>query len=161
MISIRGNLSPRFISGTLIEILPKASREGSIIYHKKQAMKKVLFYSPDFSLCYSLLIYLQDTYNVTSSTDFTMIKSLTKRNDFDLLIIDSEPDTNIEKFCSDIRDNSSNLKIVLTYVYNKNWSEAEKRMREYISAVFYKPYDLSDITKSLQEIEIALDQKVS
>ena len=124
-------------------------------------MKKVLFYSPDFSLCYSLLIYLQDTYNVTSSTDFTMLKSLTEKNNFDLLIIDSEPDTKIEQLCLDIRNSSSDLKIILTYVYNKNMSEVEKRMREHISAVFYKPYDLSDITKSLQDIEIELDQKLS
>lgn len=120
-------------------------------------MKKVLFYSSDFSLCYSLLIYLQDKYNVTSSTDFSMLKSLTEKNDFDLLIIDSEPDSKLEQLCSEIKSSSSNLKIVLTYVYGKNLIEFEKRVKDYISAIFYKPFELSDITKSLREIEITVN----
>jgi DNA-binding NtrC family response regulator len=115
-------------------------------------MKKVLFYSPDFSLCYSLLIYLQDKYNVTSSTDFNVLKSLAENSDFDLFIIDSEPNEEIENLCAEIKNSSSNLKIVLTYVYNKRMSAAEKRIRSYISAIFYKPFDLSDITKSIPTI---------
>ncbi len=115
-------------------------------------MKKVLFYSPDFSLCYSLLIYLQDKYNVTSSTDFNVLKSLAVNSDFDLFIIDSEPNPKLEKLCSAIKKSSPHLKIVLTYVYNKKMSAAEKRIRDYISTVFYKPFDLTDITKSIPGI---------
>lgn len=120
-------------------------------------MKKVLFYSPDFSLCYSLLIYLQDKFNVTSSTDFAVLKSLTENSKFDLLIIDSEPNDSIEKLCSEIKISSPNLKIVLTYVYEKKMSEIEKRMKDCITAVFYKPFDLTDITKSLPDIVPSTD----
>ena len=115
-------------------------------------MKKVLFYSPDFSLCYSLLIFLQDKYNVTSSTDFNVLNSLAENSDFDLFIIDSEPDPKLEKLCSDIKKSSPNLKIILTYVYSKKTSDAEKRIRDYISTIFYKPFDLTDITKSITDI---------
>jgi DNA-binding NtrC family response regulator len=115
-------------------------------------MKKVLFYSPDFSLCYSLLIYLQDKFNVTSSTDFNVINSLAKKSEFDLLIIDSEPDQKLEKLCSDIKKSSPNVKIILTYVYSNKTSAAEKRIRDYISTIFYKPFDLADITKSIPDI---------
>lgn len=115
-------------------------------------MKKVLFYSPDFSLCYSLLIYLQDKYNVTSSTDFNVLHSLAKNNDFDLFIIDSEPNLKLENLCSAIKQSSPNLKIVLTYVYSKKTSAAEKRIKSYISTVFYKPFDLTDITKTIPAI---------
>ena len=115
-------------------------------------MKKVLFYSPDFSLCYSLLIYLQDKYNVTSSTDFNVLSSLAENSDFDLFIIDSEPNPKLEKLCSDIKKSSPNLKIVLTYVYSKKNSDAENRIRDYISTVFYKPFDLTDITKTIPDI---------
>jgi DNA-binding NtrC family response regulator len=115
-------------------------------------MKKVLFYSPDFSLCYSLLIYLQDKYNVTSSTDFNVLSSLAENSDFDLFIIDSEPNSKLEKLCSTIKKSSPNLKIVLTYVYSKKNSAAENRIRDYISTVFYKPFDLTDITKTIPDI---------
>ena len=115
-------------------------------------MKKVLFYSPDFSLCYSLLIYLQDKYNVTSSTDFNVLNSLAENSDFDLFIIDSEPNSKLEKLCSDIKKSSPSLKIVLTYVYSKKNSAAENRIRDYISTVFYKPFDLTDITKTIPDI---------
>ncbi|MFC2102857.1 hypothetical protein ACFLSS_00345 [Bacteroidota bacterium] len=115
-------------------------------------MKKVLFYSPDFSLCYSLLIYLQDKFDVTSSTDFAVLKSLTDNTKFDLLIIDSEPNDKIEKLCTEIKTSSPKLKVVLTYVYDSKISEIEKRMRDCITAVFYKPFDLTDITNSLPGI---------
>ncbi len=115
-------------------------------------MKRVLFYSPDFSLCYSLLIYLQDKYNVTSSTDFNVLNSLAENMDFDLFIIDSEPNLKLENLCLDIKKSSPNLKIVLTYVYSKKNSAAENRIRDYISTVFYKPFDLADITKSIPDI---------
>ena len=115
-------------------------------------MKKVLFYSPDFSLCYSLLIYLQDKFNVTSSTDFSALKSLTENTNFDLLIIDSEPNDNLKKICSNIKMASPNLKIILTYVYDKKMVEIEELMKDCITAVFYKPFDLTDITNSLLDI---------
>jgi len=95
---------------------------------------------------------LQDKYNVTSSTDFNVLKSLAVNNDFDLFIIDSEPNPKLEKLCSAIKKSSPHLKIVLTYVYNKKMSAAEKRIRDYISTVFYKPFDLTDITKSIPDI---------
>ena len=114
--------------------------------------KNILFYSPDFNLCYSLLVYLRDKYNVTVSTDFHLLKSLTKSNNFDLIIIDSEPVTKIEQFCADINNASSPLKIILTYVYNNKLNAAEKRIRKYISTILYKPFDLTDISNSFSDI---------
>lgn len=115
-------------------------------------MKKVLFYSPDFDLCYSLLMFLQDKYIVTTSTDFNVLKSLINNSDFDLVMIDSEPNKKIERFCSAIKNSTSDLKIILTFVYSKKTSAAENRLRDYISAVFYKPFDLTDISNILPGI---------
>ena len=118
----------------------------------KTITKNILFYSPDFNLCYSLLMYLQDKYNVTVSTDFHILNSLTKSNNFDLLIIDSEPIAKIEQLCADINNSSSNLKIILAYVYDDKMSAAEKRIRKYISTILYKPFDLTEISKSFPNI---------
>ncbi|MCH9030170.1 MAG: hypothetical protein IH819_11310 [Bacteroidetes bacterium] len=114
--------------------------------------QKILFYSPDFNLCYSLLMYLQDKYNVTTSTDFNVLKSLINSSEFDLVIIDSEPEIEIEQLCADINNSSSPLKIILTYVYKKKLDEAEKRIRQYISTILYKPFDLTGISKSFPNI---------
>ncbi len=115
-------------------------------------MKKILFYSPDFNLCYSLQAFLQDKYHVTTSTDFSVLKSLAQNNNFDLLIIDSEPTPKVEELCNEIKNSSSHIKIVLTYVYSKNMNDAERRIRNSVSAIFYKPFDLSDISRTLKEI---------
>lgn len=122
-------------------------------------MKKVLFYSPDFSLCYSLLVYLQDKYNVTSSTDINVLKSLTHNSDFDLLVIDSEPDNRVEQLCSEIKDCHPDLKIILTYVYDKKMNIAENRVKKLIAGVLYKPFDLSEFGKYLPSIITEADSK--
>lgn len=115
-------------------------------------MRNVLFYSPDFSLCYSLLVYLQDRYNVTSSTDLNILKSLSRNGDFDLLVIDSEPDVGVEQLCSEIKKSNPDLKIILTYVYDKKMNLAENRVKKIITGVLYKPYDLTEFTKFLPSI---------
>jgi len=115
-------------------------------------MKKVLFYSPDFNFCYSLLMYLQDKYNVTSSTDLSVLESLSENSDFDLLIIDAEPDLKIEQLCSDIKNSHSDLKIILTYVYDEKMNSVENRVKKYISGVLYKPFNLTEFSKFLPGI---------
>ena len=97
-------------------------------------------------------MFLQDKYNVTTSTDFNVLKSLINSSEFDLVIIDSEPEIEIEQLCADINNSSSPLKIILTYVYNKKLDEAEKRIRQYISTILYKPFDLTGISKSFPNI---------
>lgn len=123
-------------------------------------MKKVLFYSPDFSLCYSLLVYLQDRYNVTSSTDLNVLKSLSQNSYFDLLVIDSEPDTKVEQLCSEIKNSNPDLKIILTYVYDKKMNLAENRLKKIITGVLYKPFDLTEFAKFLPSIIAETGSKV-
>ena len=122
------------------------------VFRNKEMANNILFYSPDFKLCYSLLMYLEDKYNVTVSTNFHILKSLTNSNTFDLLIIDSEPVPKIEQLCADINNTTSSLKIILTYVYDKKMNAAEKRIRQYISNILYKPFDLTEISNSFPKI---------
>ena len=39
-------------------------------------MKNIVIYSPDFSLCYSLLMYLQTQYKVVATTDMDGVAQL-------------------------------------------------------------------------------------
>ena len=97
-------------------------------------------------------MFLHDKYNVTSSTDINVLKSLSRNSDFDLLILDSEPGGDIEKICREIKTTSPDLKIVLTYVYNSKINDADKRIRNCVSKIFYKPFDLAEVSKSLNKI---------
>ncbi|MCA2005427.1 MAG: hypothetical protein LDL01_06465, partial [Ignavibacterium sp.] len=58
-------------------------------------MKRVVIYSPDFSLCYSLMMFLQTNYRVIATTDLEIVSSLICNKTADLVIIDAEPDSQL------------------------------------------------------------------
>jgi DNA-binding NtrC family response regulator len=95
---------------------------------------------------------LQDRYDVTSSTDINVLKSLSRNSYFDLLVIDSEPDCKVEELCSQIKSSNPDLKIILTYVYDKKMNLAENRVKKIITGVLYKPFDLSEFAKFLPSV---------
>ncbi|NWF49456.1 MAG: hypothetical protein HXY49_02820 [Ignavibacteriaceae bacterium] len=111
--------------------------------------KNILFYSPDFSLCYSLLMYLQDNYKVTTTTDLEILKSIVSSSHFDMLIMDSEPSETIEKLVKELRVENENFPIIMTYVFNNQIIDFESKIRKYISTIFYKPFDLSEVSLKL------------
>lgn len=116
-------------------------------------MKNILFYSPDFSMCYSLLMYLQDRYHVTTTTDIEVMKIIAKSG-FDLVIMDIEPSENIEAFCRDLNKDSK-IPVILTYVYKNQINNYDSSIRKYVSSIFYKPYDLNEVSQELSSLIVA------
>jgi len=112
-------------------------------------MKSIVFYSNDFNMCFSLLIYLQNNYKVTTTTDLDIVKSIVKTSDLDLLIMDTDPSEIIECYLKDIRNTKTNLPIVLTYVFKNQIKELDTKLREYVNSIFYKPFDLNEISMKL------------
>jgi len=112
-------------------------------------MKNIVFYSSDFNMCFSLLIYLQNNYNVTTTTDIEVVKTLVDNSDFNLLILDSEPSDKIEKLCRKIKDNKSGLPIILTYVFKNQIKDFDSKIRKYVNSIFYKPFDLNEVSLKL------------
>ena len=112
-------------------------------------MKNAIFYSPDLNLCVSLLLYFQDKYRVTTTTDMEVLKIISTRPTCDLIIIDAEPNKQIEILCHLIKQENKNSALILTYVYKTNLQEVEKNLRNYADAIFYKPVDLVEVTKTL------------
>lgn len=112
-------------------------------------MKNAIFYSPDLNLCVSLLLYFQDKYRVTTTTDMEVLKVISTRPSCDLIIIDAEPNKQIEILCHLIKQENKNSALILTYVYKTNLQDAEKTLRNYADAIFYKPVDLVEVTKTL------------
>lgn len=117
-------------------------------------LKKILFYSPDFNLCLSLLVYLQDKYNITTTTDLSILEAVSENSTVDLVLMDTEPSGVIEKLCENIRVKNSEVPIILTYVYKNQFNEFEKKMKTLVNSIFYKPYDLNEIALKMNSLMV-------
>lgn len=115
-------------------------------------MQNILFFSPDLNLCTSLLMFFNDKYAVTTTTDFTSLNSIVKSTSFDLIIIDSEPDIKIENLCKQISDSPNPVPIILTYVYTSKLKQIEEKIKKYVTAIFYKPFDIFEVSKKIESI---------
>lgn len=112
-------------------------------------MKRIIFYSPDFSLCTNLIMYLQNDFLVTSTTDLEILKTVIFNSKLDLVLIDSEPDASLQLFLKEVKALKPDITIILTYVYKQKMHDLDNSIRKYVSSVFYKPYDLNEVTKKL------------
>jgi len=115
-------------------------------------MKKIVVYSPDSNICLSLFMYLQSDYNVTTTTDVTILKTMTKHIKFDLLIMDVQPSHSVEAFCKEMNNQHPEIPVILTYVYRDNNKKFDLNIRKYISSVFYKPFDLYEVSKYMTSL---------
>jgi DNA-binding response OmpR family regulator len=114
-------------------------------------MKNIAFYSTDFNMCVSLLMYLQNRYNITATTDLDVLKNIIRTSEFDLVILDTEPSSKIEDICIEIK---SELKIpvILTYVYKNQLKDFDYNIRKYVNTIFYKPFDLNEVSMKLSAL---------
>jgi len=112
-------------------------------------MKKIIFYSPDFTLNLSLLMYLQPNYSITTTTDIDDLKAICSSFSCDLIILDAPPSSEMEKLCKDLKLFKSETPIVLLYVFDNKFKTFEHNLRKYVTSVFYKPFDLDNVTQQL------------
>jgi len=121
-------------------------------YNLIYLMKKIVVYSPDSNICLSLFMYLQSDYNVTTTTDVSILKTMVKHIKFDLLIMDAQPSKSVEAFCKGMKEHNPEIPVILTYVYQDNNKLFDLNIRKYISSVFYKPFDLYEVSKYLTSL---------
>lgn len=112
-------------------------------------MKNVVIYSPDFSLCYSLLMYLQTQYKVVATTDMEVVSSLVCNGSADLVIMDTEPNENVLSKCEQFKKCKSEVPLILTYVFNNRVKEPEGKIKKFVNEIFYKPFDLNEISSRI------------
>ncbi len=115
-------------------------------------MKNIIIYSSDSNFCLSLLMYFQNDYSVTTSTNINVLKALDGNLKIDLFIIDAEPTKEVEDVCKILKEKNPNIPIILTYVYESNSKSFDKNIRKYASSIFYKPFDLSEVTRQLSTL---------
>lgn len=112
-------------------------------------MKKIVFYSPDFTLNLSLLMFLQSNYNITTTTNIDDLKAIASSFMCDLIILDAPPSIDIETLCKNIKEVNPKTPIILLYVFNNKLKVSDENIRKYVNSVFYKPFDLDNVTKQL------------
>ena len=100
-------------------------------------------------MCYSLLMYLQDKFNVTTTTDIEVVKSLLPKSDFDIILLDTEPSKEIQEICMSVQSVKRVVPIILTYVYQNHIKELDSKIRPFVNSVFYKPFDLTEVANKL------------
>lgn len=115
----------------------------------KELMKNIVIYSPDFSLCYSLLMYLQTQYKVVATTDMEVVSSLVCSGSADLVIMDTEPDVDLLSKCEQFKKCKSEVPLILTYVFNNRIKESEVKIKKFVNEIFYKPFDLNEISSKI------------
>lgn len=100
-------------------------------------------------MSFSLLMYLKDRYNITVSMDHEDLLKIVKCTHFDLILMDMEPSEKMEKICEEIKTVNPNIPIVLIYVYKNQNKEFDIKIRKFADFIFYKPFDLNEVTKEL------------
>ncbi len=115
-------------------------------------MKRVIIYSPDFSLCYSLLVFLQNHYKIVVTTDFELLNSFPFDSKNDAVFIDHEPNPQLVLTCEKIKAENPEVPVFLTYVYTNRTSQSENKIKSFVNEIFYKPFDLNEISLKLTYI---------
>ena len=94
-------------------------------------------------------MYFQNDYNVTTTTNLNVLKMMTSHIKFDMVILDTDPSKIVETVCKEIREQDSEVPIILTYVYRNNEKIFDTNIRKYANSIFYKPFDLNEVSKEL------------
>ena len=115
-------------------------------------MKNIVIYSSDSNICLSLLMYFQNDYSVTTTTNLGVLKAIDKNLKMDLVIIDAEPSKSIEDVCKLLKEKNPEISIIVTYVYENNSKSFDTNIRKYANSIFYKPFDLSEVTSQLSAL---------
>ncbi len=116
---------------------------------KFMKMKKIVLYSPDFTFNLSLLMYLQSNYSITTTTDIDDLKAICSSFICDLIILDAPPSKNMEELCKELKQLNHGTPIILLYVFDNKLKAFDENIRKYVNTVFYKPFDLENVTRQL------------
>lgn len=99
-------------------------------------------------------MYLQDKFEVTTTTNLEIIRALTANSAFDVILMDSEPSKDIEDLCKSLKEKNENLPVILTYVYQTQIKERDTKIRKYVNSIFYKPFDLNEVSTKLTALAV-------
>lgn len=99
-----------------------------------------------------MLMLFQDKYHVTATTDLETVKKISEIEKYDLVVLDTEPEKSISEICVKLHEKNNSLPIILIYVYKGKFKEAEEEIRNKVAAIFYKPINLIEVSKTIDKL---------
>jgi len=97
-------------------------------------------------------MYLQTQYKVVATTDLEVVSSLICGHSADLVIMDTEPTTEVQNKCEQFKKCRADVPLILTYVFNNKVKESENRIKRFVNEIFYKPFDLNEISLKIPSL---------
>jgi DNA-binding response OmpR family regulator len=99
-------------------------------------------------------MYLQESYSVTATTNLEAIGHFAASSSFDLIILDDSPNSKIIDLCRDLKEIKPAVPVILTYVFDKKIKDLEPSLRKYVTSIFYKPFDLNEVTMKMASLMV-------
>ena len=99
-------------------------------------------------------MYLQESYSVTATTNLKAVGAFAGSSDFDLIILDDAPNKEILELCKELKEKKPEVPVIITYVFDKNIKDIEPFLRKYVTSIFYKPYDLNEVTMKMASLMV-------
>ena len=114
--------------------------------------KTIIIYSPDLNFCFSLSMVFQDRYNVMTTTNMGMLEKFVSIYSADLVIVDAVPTENLIARIEGLKASKQDLPIIILYVYTPKDVTLDRAIREHVDSVFYKPFEISAVSKRIDEL---------
>ena len=117
-----------------------------------ETKKTILIYSPDLNFCFRLSTLFQDRYNVITTTNSSMLETFVAHYAASLVIVDAPPTEKLVEMLHRVKNLNKHLPIILLYVFSPKEASLDNIVRAEVDAVFYKPFDLSAMSKRISEL---------
>lgn len=141
------------MSGSMKHSDPKEQRRPTATDPEAGDDKKtILLYSPDLNFCFSLSMLFQDRYNVITTTNLGMLDKLVSDYAANLVLVDAVPSDKLILRLDALRTLNKDLPILVLYVYNSKEVDLDNAIRGHVDAVFYKPFEISAVSKRIEEL---------
>ena len=130
----------------------KGKQIQPLVSEEDGTKKTILIYSPDLNFCFSLSMLFQNRYNVSTTTNLGMLETFLANYSADLVLIDASPTAKIVQTLEGLKELKRHLPIIMLYVYNSRDVDMDKAIRGHVDSVFYKPFDISAVSKRIEEL---------
>jgi len=114
--------------------------------------KTIVIYSPDLNFCFSLSMVFQDRCNVITTTNLGMLEKFVGIYSADLVIVDAVPTDMLISRLDELKTPKQHLPIILLYVYSAKDVSIDRAVRAHLDSVFYKPFEISAVSKRIDEL---------
>ena len=116
---------------------------GSLVAGEEVPKKSILIYSPDLNFCFSLSMLFQDRFNVSTTTNLSMLETFVANYSADLVMIDAVPSARIIERLAGLREAGHQIPVIMLTGSNQ---DCDKKKAMSLGADLYclKPKDAKE-----------------